>query len=213
MFVALVPTFAVDRHRRRDDEPRGAARPGEEPLEECGGGHGVPADVAVDLVHGLPDADCCRQVDDGVHADEGSIGHVGITDVAGNERGARRDGGLASVVDLVLERIDDDDIVAASDEPHYEVRADEAGPSRDQDTHTKNRIKKARKPALAERLDSGRPRIYPNERRPPRPPLAVGKLTYGADTYAAFRSFTMLIEARRRDSGRRKRRRSSFLLR
>lgn len=131
MLVALVLALSVDRHRRRDDEARGAASAGDESLQEGGSSHRVPADVAVDLVHGLPHAYCCGQVDDSVHADKGSIGDVAIADVAGDQRRVRGNPWFLSLVNLLLERIDNYHVVAASNKALDEVRADEAGTSGD----------------------------------------------------------------------------------
>ena len=70
----------------------------------------VHADVALDLVHRLADADGCREVDDGVDALERPS--AGVADVAVDEGDLGGSRGLVAV-DLRLEAVEDDDIVTA----------------------------------------------------------------------------------------------------
>jgi hypothetical protein len=92
-------------------------------------------------------------MDYGIHADERSIIHLEVANVAGDERCPARKRRFVSIVNLVLERIDDYDVVAASDKMLDEVRADEARTSGDQDAHRRNGTSKGEPLTLTDWLD------------------------------------------------------------
>ena len=74
-------------------------------------------------------------MDDAVDALEGAIGGLGVADVADDQLHAGRDVRRGVPVDLRLEAVEHDDLVATLEECADEVRADEAGTSGDQRLH------------------------------------------------------------------------------
>jgi hypothetical protein len=60
----VVLALAVDRHRRRDDEPTHTVAARDELLEQRGAADRVDLDVAADLVHRLADANGGGEVHD-----------------------------------------------------------------------------------------------------------------------------------------------------
>ena len=135
VLLALVLALAVDRHRRGDDHADGHRALGHDVLEEARGGHRVELGVARDLVHRLADADRSGEVDDLRGARQGARGGLAIADVAHDQLDARGKLGLGAAVDLLLEAVEHDHVVAALDERADEVRADEAGPAGDKCPH------------------------------------------------------------------------------
>ena len=73
---------------------------------------------------------------DAIDAVERAVGSVGVADVADDQLDARGKVGRRVAVDLVLEAVEHDDVVAALDERAHEVRADEAGAAGDQCLHS-----------------------------------------------------------------------------
>src|SRR5262249_57432688 len=113
--------------------------------------------VALDLVHGLPDADGGREVDDGVDAVERRPYGVAVAHVAGLQLDGRIKvvRPLAVRMDLRVEVVQRPHLVAVGEQPVSEVRADESGAAGDQN------------PPCARAATSGRSRRPPSTARLP----------------------------------------------
>ena len=85
-----VEAFAIDAHRRGDDEP--AHRLAGEPFQQHRGRKVVAADIAYDLVHALPDADLGCEMEHAVDAVERAVEQIGIAEIAFEELHARQHG-------------------------------------------------------------------------------------------------------------------------
>ena len=72
---------------------------------------------------------------DALGARQRAIGEVAIADVADDQLDAGGKIGLRVAVDLGLEAVEDDDLVAALDERAHQVCADEAGAAGDECPH------------------------------------------------------------------------------
>ena len=72
--------------------------------------------VARDLVHRLADADGGGEVDDAIDTRERAIGGLAVADVADDQLDPVRQLGIGAAVDLLLEAVEHDDLVAALDE-------------------------------------------------------------------------------------------------
>ena len=78
----VVFAFAVDRHRRGDDERESARRSVHEALQEASGCGSVHLDVAFDLVHRLPHADGGGEVYDGADTHQRLLDQFGVAYVS-----------------------------------------------------------------------------------------------------------------------------------
>ena len=74
-------------------------------------------------------------MDDGVNARERAIGQRGVADVADDQLDRRREVGLRVPVDLGLEAVEHDDLVATGDQRSNQVRADESGAAGHENPH------------------------------------------------------------------------------
>jgi hypothetical protein len=74
-------------------------------------------------------------VHDTVDAHERAIGECRVADVAMQELHAGRQRGRRAQVNLLLEAVEHDDVVALFEEPRDEVRADESGATGDEGFH------------------------------------------------------------------------------
>jgi hypothetical protein len=99
---ASILTLAVDRHGGGDDQSFRPPWECDEALEKARRRERVHADVPLDLVHRLADADRRRQVDHGVDALQRSVSHHGISHVAVDERHAVGQHGVVAEVYLRL---------------------------------------------------------------------------------------------------------------
>ena len=136
VLAALVLALAVDRHRGRDDEPRGPRLTRDKTLEEDCGGIGVVPYVPLDLVHRLPDADERSEMHDAIHAFERVVDDRRVGEVPVEKPHFLRNGNLVdTLVNLSLEAVEHDHVVSARDELAHEVRADEPSSSGDERLH------------------------------------------------------------------------------
>jgi hypothetical protein len=134
-------------------------------LEHDGCADRVDGRVALDLVHGLTDADGGGEVDDGVDAVERVANRVVVANVAVDELDVLGEVGRSRGVrmHLRIEAVERAHAMAFGKEAIGEMGADEAGAACDQDVHRGVRLPDARSGERAQRAPS-----HAGSRRPGR---------------------------------------------
>ena len=130
-----VQPFAVDGHRRCHDdflEPRAHAH---RFLEDNSRTDRIHGRVALDLVHGLPDADGCRKMKEAIDALQCFLHGVVVANVAFDPLDVVGEIVGPAAVNLGIERVEHPHHVASRKQTIDAMRADEAGATRDQDSH------------------------------------------------------------------------------
>src|SRR6185503_1319257 len=132
--------IAVDLVRRHLDVPRVVRA---SPLEQRHRAEHVRVDELLRPEDRAVDVRLRGEIDDGLAGLPGALDGLRVGDVADDEidPGPLQIGGIAGVRELV----EDDDVVAARDQPSDEVRADEAGAAGDEHAH-RGRVVDAREP-------------------------------------------------------------------
>src|SRR5205085_1634748 len=128
-----IEAFAVETHRRRDDEPFDGTF--DQRFEEDGGAAIVDVGVARDFVHRLPDADACGEMKDGVDAVERAFDGGDIANVAGDELDVVIEivgTALIGAVNLWIEIVENPDAITTAEEGISQMRSDEARTSGNQ---------------------------------------------------------------------------------
>ena len=124
--AAAVQTFAVDGHRRRDDDLLELVACGEDLLKEDRRAEGVDRRVALDLVHRLADPDRRREVYDSIDAHERSTNRIAVAHIRLDELRLRiQVRPDDAVVDLRVERVEYAYLVPLLEQEVDDVRADE----------------------------------------------------------------------------------------
>ena len=112
---------------------------GQQRLQQHGGAEVVDADIAVDLIHALADADLRRQVHDFVDALHRFRHRLGVADVGVDDldRAQHRIGHRIAAVNLVDEAVEHPDLVTFGKQSAADMAADEPRAAGNQDLHAR----------------------------------------------------------------------------